>query len=949
MIGRIFSKILKSSDEAATKIEPALSMDDVLEGLPPEVPPSEPPLGGSPPEVPPSEPPSGGSPPAVPPSGEPPSGEPPFEGPPLVMPQTLGGSTRKLPNADYFTNPDTQELIRLTQRAQVLREGKSWKETKQAAKDVAAIKDLHGKPPNERWTASEVTALRQQLDTQARQIKTKADEFERQVSGGEPLSAPQVAEMQQLMDRLAATEDLISGAAHEAGQLLNALKIPIESDYAMARAIAKLASEGGGSSHMRHKVEAIAKAQDPQDVLKAAREGWLAKTWKGLMAYRYNMMLSSIRSHGANILGSATTGGYETLVIKNLAAVNSMLEGVVTGNRAVTFGDNWRGFQTSVQSTLDAFTLAKDIAAGRTTPEQSGKFLSELGMRVKPIRKMIDPADPSKGTHPLTAVEKARLIGGTPTRMLEAEDAFFRTIFNNQRLSEIASRRARMLHPTDANARNAEYDRLMTNPPEDMKEEALVYSQKLTFTNDPSVYGKVLGAVGKSMIRFQQDIPGMQLLMPFVRTPANIMSYSMEQMGMQQVLAPMRTWQAITGTDAAARADTLARIEAAVGIMALAGWMVNEGSLTGIGSTDFGMRRMYEAQGWKQNSLCLHGECYELSRLDPLGLMLGIAASGWEVSQEMGETGDAALAVMTGSLLSMTELMLDRSYLSSAGDFFNAINGGAKASKAFISTMTGIASSFAVPGIARDFREMTDEYRRDMSYPLTTGGMFNRILMQIKNGYPIASQGLANAVDVKGELIVNGGNFAVRGLLPMRVGNLDYDPVLHELMKNGMSIRKPKEFIPFPKGGGRLGLNLLNYDPSGRLYAEYQAYINQARYKGATLVTENAQYQRLEEMGLYGTPDSEAGKALLGAMLKLSSAAKLEFLIGLAEGELPSKLVPGENVPMVAPMVDIRADLAPLIMKMKRNEKIEFEQVPGLTIRPAGGKNIPKVLEAPEF
>ena len=159
MIGRIFSKILKSSDEAATKVEPtlsemmgkqaeeAVSMDDILDQAPPQKPP-EPPVDEPQPQA-------GGEPPQ-PPMVPPPAAGAAGSEPPLVMPQTLGGSTRKLPNADYFTNPDTQELIRFTQRAQVMREGKSWTQTKKAAKDVAAIKDLHGKPPNERWTAAEL-------------------------------------------------------------------------------------------------------------------------------------------------------------------------------------------------------------------------------------------------------------------------------------------------------------------------------------------------------------------------------------------------------------------------------------------------------------------------------------------------------------------------------------------------------------------------------------------------------------------------------------------------------------------------------------------------------------------------------------------------------------------------------------------------------------------------
>lgn len=974
-------QIAKQADEAVPAVtrgaqaaDEGLSMSDVF--APQETPDvagtdmvpmmgeGGPPPGGQPP---PGTPPSGGQPPMEPPPPLP-GGMPP-EDVGLVMPQTLGGSTRKLPNADYFTNPDTQELIRLTQRAQVLREGKSWKETQGAARDVAAIQDLHGKPPNERWTAAEVTALRMQLESQSQQIKAKADAFHKQKQAGEPLSPPQVAEMQQLMDRLAATEDLISGAAHEAGQLLNALKIPVDSDYAMARAIAKLTHDAGGESSMATKVAAIAEAKTLADIIATAREGWAARTWRGLLSFRYNMMLSSIRSHGANVLGSAMTGAYETAVIKNLTAVNSLVEASLTGtSRAVTFGDNWRGLTSLVQSTGEAFRLAKDIAAGRTTPDMAGKFLNELGMRVQPIRKLVDPIDPAQGTHPLTPLEKARLVGSTPTRMLEAEDAFFRTTFYNQRLGELLSQRARALHPGDPDAQAAAMQSMFRAPPEELREEALRYSQKLTFTNDPSIYGKFLGAVGRVAATAQRDIPGMQLLMPFVRTPANIMSYSMEQLGMQQVLSPNRTWRQLTGTDKAARAEALARIEAAVGVMALAHWMVNEGDLTGIMTTDHGMRKMYEAQGAKPNSIRIYDEIVDLSRLDPIGLMLGVAASGWEIQNEVESTGDSALAVMSGAILSMSELLLDRSYLSSFGEFFSALQQGTKGTKPFLSTLTSIVASFAVPGIARDFREMTDPARRAMDYPITVGGLFNRIMMQIKNGLPVTSQGLPNAVDVKGDLIINGGNFAVRGLLPMRVSTLKPDATLQELVSNGLSIDKPKPFVPFPGGSGKLGLNLLQYDPEGRIYAEYQSAVNRAAYEAAKRVVDHPAYQRTFApfidpenapapattdaiMPSYGTPTSDAAKLIRGPMNDAKEAARLKFLQDLGKGKFASHLVKGETVTVPAPMIEIsNRGLRPLIVKMRKNEPVQFEEIPGLMIKPSAGKNIPKMLQnAPEF
>ena len=447
-----------------------------------------------------------------------------------------------------------------------------------------------GKAPSEKFTAAEVTALRRSLEQQSQLIQKQTTQWAKQIQSGEPLSIAQSAEMQQMLDRLAATENLISGAAHDAAVLLNALKIPIDSEFAQSRTLAKLARDGGGPETLGQKVLAIAEAGkdgDPTKILSTALESRWDKVTKAVLKWRYNSMLSSVRTHMANVSGSGLMGLYETGVVKNLAAFNDLLMtgGGKWASRGYTFADNRRGVQNAVANMGMAFKTAKDIAVGNTVPDDAGKFLNEYGMRINPVRKPVPGGNPGEYA-PMTKWETAKAIGNTPTRLLEAEDAWFRSVFYQQSLAEQASIRARELFPGDAAAQERAFKSMVDGAaPEEMKEAAKQYAAKLTFTNDPSIYGKLLGTFGKNMSRLQNEVPGMKLLMPFVSTPVNLMNYSLEVTGIGQILAPNKTYKALFGTDKAARAEALARIEIAVGLGFLTGQLVDDGILTGIGSS----------------------------------------------------------------------------------------------------------------------------------------------------------------------------------------------------------------------------------------------------------------------------------------------------------------------------------------------------------------------------
>ena len=90
-----------------------------------------------------------------------------------------------------------------------------------------------------------------------------------------------------------------------------------------------------------------------------------------------------------------------------------------------------------------------------------------------------------------------------------------------------------------------QYQTYVDGPDAPMQRMAKDYAAKQTYTNDPNVYGGILAALARGAASAQQRNIAVNMILPFVRTPANLLSYSMEMIGANTILAPSTTYNAI--------------------------------------------------------------------------------------------------------------------------------------------------------------------------------------------------------------------------------------------------------------------------------------------------------------------------------------------------------------------------------------------------------------------
>lgn len=820
---------------------------------------------------------------------------PPLEGR-LTPPQPVLGTTRPLANPSYFDSPDTQEVLEKLHRYGRTPDPVSWDTTKAKALAVD-VEKVTGRKPGLGWAPEDVLKLRQIADAQARDLKGMADKLQTRVQSGSTPSTEELAEFELASARLVGTQNAIAGLSTEAARLLNSLQIRVDTPDAAARQLADLVRSRGGEETVAARVAAVASAPSPSAVHRAARGSWGERAVAGLLKLRYNMMLSSARTHAANVAGSTISSAYEGA--SDIAAVVTnrlMLRPATRVLAAAGFPARvqealpWASLQAEASGGLrglrEGLKLAWDIARGapdiRDPTGGTGKFMSEMGMRV---RAGEDAMLSGSGSPVVRGVGQ---VASTPTRMLEAEDAFFRSVAYRQRLHTLAMDRAHAEAGGDLARRDALYAQYLGAPPETMAQAAREHSARLTFTADTSIYGSLLHAaarVGRTINRH----PVGNLILPFVQTPANLTGYVLDKAS-GGFLTPGKTVRALLGAEgvtAREQADAWVRVEMAVGLAYLLYPEWEDGRFTGVGSTNWSTRQVMESQGWKPNALRVGDTYYGLERLDPMGQLLAMYASAFEIAKEEEVVGgdNAALAMMA-AVLSTGDVLAERSFLSSVTEFLVALDRGADGTKALMDLTASTAASFVIPGLMRDMRMAADPTSRSLQVDYSNGlgaGLWDRFANVVANATPGASANLPPRIDWKGDVITNGGGAFWRALVPVSVGELKPDDASAWLLVNGIAPRKPSHEITLPGTSGRVAVNLLELDPRGALYAGYQQIVGRERYKAVQAIVSSPPFRKAMEAGDVG-PESAAGMKIAQAVGRAKRETDQRFLQWMMEG-----------------------------------------------------------------
>lgn len=276
--------------------------------------------------------------------------------------------------------------------------------------------------------------------------------------------------------------------------------------------------------------------------------------------------------------------------------------------------------------------------------------------------------------------------------------------------------------------------------------------------------------------------PALKFVVPFIRTPANLLKFSLER----SPAAPLvKEWRRDFAAGGARRDPAVARAMVGTGVGALVAELAANGQMTGNGPADPRARSMLLADGWQPYSIRVGDRYYSYQRLDPFASTLGAAAGLVELQDHMTDKQQEEVAGLL--VASVLQNMASKTWLSGIGDLTEAIKEPSRYADDWLRRLAG---SVAVPaGVAQVARTIDPDMREAET-----------ILDGVRARVPGLSMTLPPRRDVLGQELRSEGGLSPDIVTPIWQSTRNNDPVINALLDSGITIGKLSRVV----GGERL-------------------------------------------------------------------------------------------------------------------------------------------------
>lgn len=577
----------------------------------------------------------------------------------------------------------------------------------------------------------------------------------------------------------------IIAARTETARALASWRIPSGSSAEMFSQIDNALMQNGGrelSREMAGRVAQLADAGMVQELDQFVSKGAWAKTRDAMLEGWINALLSGPKTHLVNMMSNTSVvfqQMYERHTAGRIAAFLGDESSVAAGEASAQFFGMVSGLRDAVRY------------AGKTF--KTGESGFGLGKVELPMQRAI-------GSEAL-GLSSSGFIGRTvdvlgagvnlPGRSLAAADEFFKTVGYRMELNALALRKATsevnggVIDPSQLKQRITE---ILENPPSEIRLDAIDQATYQTFTNTP-------GELAKLISKAKGKYPGLNIILPFVRTPANIMNYTFERTPMAPLFKHFRADVAAGG----ARRDlALSRMATGTAIMMVGADMAMSGQITGKGPSSSAERKALQRTGWQAYSVKVGDRYYAYNRMDPIGTTFGLSADmvdilanddfGVEKQKSMEE-----LAVATS--MAIANNAMSKTYLSGVSDLMQAMADPERYGESFFQRLSGSVIPTGVAEVTR----VNDPYMREV----------NSMAEAIMKRTPGLSDELPLRRNLWGEPITYQSGLGVMydAFSPIYSKSKKHSPIDEEILKHEMNINMPNKKTSFDGAT----VNLENY------------------------------------------------------------------------------------------------------------------------------------------
>jgi len=692
-------------------------------------------------------------------------------------------------------------------------------DVRQMLRSVGALDVASGSRSGEVLSAEGIVAMRALIGDTSNQIfnlATNASELTKAMAAGGN-------QFDRMVDRLTALLEIQKESLHYFGSHLRAGGLTVDGMFAGAgRNVDDVALTVNGARKWAEKIKDLARKGDPsaKDEMDRLVEAMVlaggdpTKTvsftgefirlgGKKAMDGMYNSILSGPATQLRNFFGNS----YALFERPTSIA----LSGLIKGDKEMIKAAG-AGYHAIFSNVSEAWEVAARSFKTGESINQNAKFVIQDATYKAQLKQMRMVAEASGDANKVRAVGFLELqsnmldnpLFSWPNRTLTAADDFFKTLNARQHMTTDSMYKA-LGQAKSADDVDGLFQSYMSSFSKGIdpttgrivNPDLLDYAERATFQNDP-------GSVVNSLTNFLNQFPMGRVFVPFVRTPANLMSYVQQHTpGLARFATAYK--DAIKSGDPIKIAEYQGREAVGGMFVSLAMMGAASGNITGTGPVDPRERRIWE-QTHEPKSIKIGGQWVSYRGIEPLETILSIAADtigiaamgGIDSAEKLA--GQLAYAVAAG--------VVEKSYMAGLAELSNVINPSNWTADGAARGILGTANSFIPYSAARRALSQTlDPYLKEVNSEL------DRTLNTALPGYKM--MGTTKIDWLTGEEMSASGGGLYNAVSPLRIVDKGQDPVKDMLVNINFEMGDNLRFGP-------AGVPL-NADQRARLATEIHA------------------------------------------------------------------------------------------------------------------------------
>lgn len=620
------------------------------------------------------------------------------------------------------------------------------------------------------FNAEEIVAARKlliQSATNVRDLAAKAAEG----------SDADVMAYAQAADRHRMIQENVAGITAEAGRALRAFR-ELEGGKE-AQALGQILQETTGRTlfQLRREAKAAAALDTPAQVSKFERDAAKPTFGDMILEYWINGLISGLATHTTYSIGNTllalNKAGPETAVAalsnRVFTALGKDRSNITVGEVPAQLFGMLKGFRNG------AIAAWESVKSGQTTllpGEREGMSAREFANSPMVNPKKAIP-DFTVGGIPVPVGTLARL----PSRGIAAIHSFFRTMNYEREMAALAYRTA-MSEGLGGDAFSARVGQIIQNPDADLMQQARSSATDLTLMGRGGELTQALSRLTNARFAGGQWL---KFIDPFVHISSNVLEQAILQRSPVGIFSS-QIRDSLMGKDGPVERDmAVARMVTGTALSVAVGSLAAEGLVSGSGPSDPKQAAMWRLAGNQPHSVKVGDTWYDIHRLGPLGMQVGIAADLYDVAHSIGKEDATKVAELLSH--SLTQNILDESFMRGPADLIRSLSDPDRYGQSYIRDFLSSFTPYSV-GTAQIARAV-DPYSRQA----------RSLMDEIKAKIPGLSESLFPRRDIWGEPLPSREALGMAGLSAIYEQKVGHDPVNLELLRLGVAPSQPERKI----------------------------------------------------------------------------------------------------------------------------------------------------------